>query len=86
MAEAIGTVGLADQRRIPVANLSGGQQRRVLIARALASQPEVLVMDEPTAGVDAGSQANLVATLGELVAAGLTLVVVTHEVSRCGRC
>ena len=80
VAEAIGTVGLADHRRVPVANLSGGQQRRVLIARALASEPEVLVMDEPTAGVDAESQVNLVATLGRLVAAGLTLVIVTHEV------
>jgi zinc transport system ATP-binding protein len=41
----------------------------------------VLVMDEPTAGVDAESQANLVGTLGRLVGAGLTLVIVTHEVS-----
>jgi zinc transport system ATP-binding protein len=80
VAEAIGTVGLGDHRRVPVANLSGGQQRRVLIARALASEPEVLVMDEPTAGVDAESQANLVATLGRLVGSGLTLVIVTHEV------
>jgi zinc transport system ATP-binding protein len=80
VAEAIATVGLTDRRRQPVANLSGGQQRRVLIARALASEPEVLVMDEPTAGVDAESQANLVATLSRLVASGLTLVIVTHDV------
>ncbi|HYJ74806.1 MAG TPA: metal ABC transporter ATP-binding protein [Kineosporiaceae bacterium] len=79
--DAITTVGLADRRRAPVATLSGGQQRRVLIARALASEPEVLVMDEPTAGVDAASQASLVRTLQRLVAQGLTLLIVTHEVA-----
>jgi len=81
VAEAIATVGLTDHRRAPVATLSGGQQRRVLIARALASEPDVLVMDEPTAGVDAESQAGLVRTLGRLAEAGLTLLVVTHEVT-----
>ena len=78
--EAIETVGLGDRRRAPVATLSGGQQRRTLIARALAAEPEVLVMDEPTAGVDAASQENLVRTLARLVEQGLTLVVVTHEI------
>jgi zinc transport system ATP-binding protein len=80
VADAIGTVGLADRRRAPVATLSGGQQRRVLIARALASEPEVLVMDEPTAGVDAANQASLARTLERLVAQGLTLLIVTHEI------
>ncbi|MFN8076134.1 MAG: metal ABC transporter ATP-binding protein [Kineosporiaceae bacterium] len=79
VAGAIETVGLADRRRATVATLSGGQQRRVLIARALASQPEVLIMDEPTAGVDHAQQERLTATLQRLVAEGLTLVVVTHE-------
>jgi zinc transport system ATP-binding protein len=64
-----------------VATLSGGQQRRVLIARALAGRPEVLIMDEPTAGVDAESQQSLVHTLLSLVEAGLTLIVVTHEIA-----
>jgi zinc transport system ATP-binding protein len=62
-----------------VASLSGGQQRRVLVARALAAEPELLVMDEPTAGVDAASQASLAAVLARVSAAGTTLVVVTHE-------
>ena len=81
VAAAIETVGLADRARAEVATLSGGQQRRVLIARALASEPDVLVMDEPTAGVDAASQQALAATLGRLVSSGLTLLVVTHELA-----
>ena len=81
IAAAIEAVGLAERRRATVASLSGGQQRRALIARALAGEPEVLVMDEPTAGVDAESQARLVDTLERLVAGGLTLLVVTHEVA-----
>lgn len=81
VTEAIEAVGLGDRRRSMVATLSGGQQRRVLIARALAGRPEVLVMDEPTAGVDAESQQALVRTLLSLVETGLTLVVVTHEIA-----
>jgi zinc transport system ATP-binding protein len=79
--DAIEAVGLSDRRRSMVATLSGGQQRRVLIARALAGQPEVLIMDEPTAGVDAENQQALVRTLLALVETGLTLIVVTHEIA-----
>jgi zinc transport system ATP-binding protein len=64
-----------------VSTLSGGQQRRVLIARALAGRPEVLIMDEPTAGVDVESQDALVRTLVSLVDRGLTLLIVTHEIA-----
>jgi zinc transport system ATP-binding protein len=78
--EALETVGLADRRCAPVATLSGGQQRRTLIARALAADPDILIMDEPTAGVDAAGQENLARTLTRLVGQGLTLVVVTHEI------
>jgi zinc transport system ATP-binding protein len=76
---AIKTVGLAERAQINVAKLSGGQQRRVLIARALAAEPDVLVLDEPTAGVDAANQEILAATLQELVARGSTLLLVAHE-------
>ena len=81
VADAIETVGLADYARHDVATLSGGQQRRVLIARALAAQPELFFLDEPTAGVDVGNQRVLTQVLGRLVERGATLVIVTHELA-----
>ncbi|AXH97807.1 metal ABC transporter ATP-binding protein [Ornithinimicrobium avium] len=79
--EAIEVAGLADRATFDVDTLSGGQQRRVLIARALVSRPEVLVMDEPTAGVDRASQDVLAGVLHRLADEGTTLVVVTHELA-----
>ncbi|MFB4304087.1 metal ABC transporter ATP-binding protein [Actinomadura sp. NTSP31] len=76
---ALEAVGLAGRARDSAHLLSGGQQQRVLIARALAGEPDVFVMDEPTAGVDAGSQAALAATLRGLAGAGRTVVLVAHE-------
>ena len=76
---AIDTVGLADRARDSVGTLSGGQQQRVLIARALASEPDLLVLDEPTAGVDLLSQRTLAQTLRRLVDRGTTVVMVAHE-------
>ncbi len=81
VADAIATVGLAEKARTQVATLSGGQQRRALIARALASQPDLLVMDEPFAGVDAPNQEILARTLHTLVESGVSLLLVTHEIS-----
>ena len=72
-------VGLEDRAREDVSTLSGGQQRRVLIARALAAEPDVLVMDEPTAGVDAASQQVLAEVLARLAGQGTTMLIVTHE-------
>jgi zinc transport system ATP-binding protein len=76
---AIGSVRLDRSADLPVGTLSGGQQRRVLIARALATEPEVLVLDEPTAGVDASNQQALAQILEGLLAGGLTVVLVAHE-------
>jgi zinc transport system ATP-binding protein len=76
---ALHAVGMADRARDPAQELSGGQQQRVLIARALAGEPDSLVMDEPTAGVDARSQETLAGTLRELVGQGRTVVLVAHE-------
>lgn len=79
IAESLAVVGLDDRADVDVNTLSGGQQRRVLIARALAAQPEVLIMDEPTAGVDLASQEVLSQVLGKLARRGATMLIVTHE-------
>lgn len=76
---ALETVGLQGRRRDGVSTLSGGQQQRVLIARALAGEPELLLLDEPTAGVDLPNQIALAETLARLGEAGTTIVLVTHE-------
>ncbi|GAB3943147.1 metal ABC transporter ATP-binding protein [Micromonospora vulcania] len=77
--DALRAVGLADRASDPVATLSGGQQQRTLIARALAGQPELLVLDEPTAGVDAASQEAFAGALRDFVADGGTVLLVAHE-------
>jgi zinc transport system ATP-binding protein len=76
---ALEMVGLADLAGTDVNALSGGQHQRVLIARALAGEPELLILDEPMAGVDHHSQQVLADTLREQVAAGTTVLLVLHE-------
>jgi zinc transport system ATP-binding protein len=76
---AIEVVDLADDARRPVGALSGGQQQRVLIARALAAEPEVLVLDEPVSGVDADTQASFAATLERLHSTGRSVLLVAHH-------
>jgi zinc transport system ATP-binding protein len=85
VARSLEVVGLADRAATEVSTLSGGQQRRVLIARALAAQPDVLIMDEPTAGVDAANQHVLADVLARLIDQGVTMVVVTHELGALER-
>ncbi|HEU4568109.1 MAG TPA: ABC transporter ATP-binding protein [Marmoricola sp.] len=77
--EALDAVGMADRARQPVATLSGGQQQRVLVARTLASEPDLLLLDEPNAGVDLLSQDAIAETLATRSRAGATVVVVLHE-------
>ncbi|MGW7548474.1 metal ABC transporter ATP-binding protein [Streptomyces sp. NPDC054770] len=76
---ALELVGMADRAKDSVTALSGGQHQRVLIARALVCEPELLIMDEPMAGVDLASQEILAATLREQVAQGTTVLLVLHE-------
>jgi zinc transport system ATP-binding protein len=76
---ALETVGLTDHARHPVSTLSGGQQQRVLIARTLAGEPELMVLDEPHAGVDLVSQEAISGTLASMAELGATIVVVLHE-------
>ncbi|UNX53529.1 metal ABC transporter ATP-binding protein [Georgenia sp. TF02-10] len=77
--EALDEVGLADRAGESVQTFSGGQQQRVLIARALVRRPDLLVLDEPLAGIDRGSAEALAATLTGLRERGTTLLVVLHE-------
>jgi zinc transport system ATP-binding protein len=77
--EALTDVGLLDRIGDPVSTLSGGQQQRTLIARALAGRPDLLVLDEPTAGVDAGSQEAFAKALGRFAEDGGTILLVAHE-------
>lgn len=81
---AMDAIGIGDLARRSVNELSGGQQQRVLIARALARQPEVLLLDEPTAGVDRASQDAFADALKDLVAHGTTVVLVLHELGVLG--
>ena len=79
VAAAMEAVGLADRAGHSVSTLSGGQQQRVLVARTLAGEPELLLLDEPNAGVDHASQEAIAETLGSRAAAGASVVVVLHE-------
>lgn len=76
---ALEAVGLSGRANAELAHLSGGQQQRVMIARALAGTPDLLVLDEPTAGVDLEHQEVLAELLTRRLAAGIALLVVLHE-------
>ncbi|MDT0345259.1 metal ABC transporter ATP-binding protein [Streptomyces litchfieldiae] len=76
---ALDLIGLADRAGDSVNALSGGQHQRVLIARALTGEPDVLIMDEPLAGVDLASQRVLAETLRAQIAGGTAVLLVLHE-------
>jgi ABC-type Mn2+/Zn2+ transport system ATPase subunit len=78
-AAALERVGLGGQADVPFGELSGGQRRRVLLARALTQDATVLLLDEPYAGVDPASAERLAAVFAELRAEGHTLLISTHD-------
>lgn len=80
VTEALHAVGLTDFADKPVHNLSFGQKKRVCIAGVLAMQPDVLILDEPMAGLDIAMQAELTRILDRLHAEGLTIVIATHDI------
>lgn len=78
---ALKFVEMWDKREEKIGELSGGQQQRVFIARALCSEPEILILDEPTTGIDSNSRNNFYTLLKELNKKGITLILVSHDVS-----
>ena len=80
--EALENVGMQDHRNTALGHLSGGQQQRVLIARALAQKPQVLLLDEPTTGVDITTQHSVLDLVQHLHRdLGLTVLLVTHDIN-----
>ncbi|MFI5303720.1 MAG: metal ABC transporter ATP-binding protein [Nitrospiria bacterium] len=74
-------LGLGEFSKRHIRALSGGQQQRVFLARALISNPMLLILDEPTAGVDIKTQHNVLHLLGELNGEGMTIVLTTHDLN-----
>ncbi len=78
MLERLGLLGMSQRH---IRDLSGGQQQRAFLARALLAQPDLLVLDEPTAGVDLGTQENILRLLADLNRAGVTILMTTHDLN-----
>jgi manganese/zinc/iron transport system ATP- binding protein len=81
-AECLERVGMAGYGRRQIGQLSGGQRQRVFLARALAQRAPVLVMDEPFAGIDARTQADLLDLLREMRSQGASIIVVHHDMAQ----
>jgi len=79
--EALRTVGMEKFADILIGEFSGGQQQRIFLARALAQEAEVLLLDEPVSGVDAPSQHEIFDLLRSLKEGGKTVIVTTHDLS-----
>jgi polar amino acid transport system ATP-binding protein len=73
-------VGIAEKADVKPAKLSGGQKQRVAIARALAMNPKLMLFDEPTSALDPELVNEVLGVMAELAAAGMTMIVVTHEI------
>jgi len=82
LAATLEQVGMSGFDRTLFANLSAGQKQRILIARALMTRPNILLLDEPTSGVDQAAESSIMALLGRLNDEGLPIVLVCHELDR----
>lgn len=78
---ALEEVGMADRADSQIGQLSGGQQQRVFVARALVQDPDLMLLDEPIAGVDATSQHAIFTLLEERQRRGMTIIATTHDLS-----
>jgi manganese/zinc/iron transport system ATP- binding protein len=85
VAECLDMVGMAAFADRHIRQLSGGQQQRIFIARALAQQADILLLDEPFVGVDARTEATIFKLMDDLTAAGKTLIVVIHDLNELKR-
>jgi ABC-type Mn2+/Zn2+ transport system ATPase subunit len=79
--EVLGRLGIADVAHRHIRELSGGQQQRVFLARAMFSQPDILIMDEPTSGVDVRTRHEILHLLADLHEKGLTILLTTHDLN-----
>lgn len=83
--QALEQMNIASLARRPIGDLSGGQQQRVFLARALAQEPHILLMDEPFTGVDAATQEATLALLDHLKKDGVTVMVSTHDLNMAAK-
>jgi zinc/manganese transport system ATP-binding protein/zinc transport system ATP-binding protein len=81
VAALLERLGIAECTHASLRELSGGQQQRVFLARALIARPPLLLLDEPTAGVDLSTQHEILHLLGELNAEGVTILLTTHDLN-----
>ena len=86
IAQVVATVGLAGREQQVVGSLSGGERSRVSLATALLGEPELLVLDEPTVGLDPVLRAELWGTFHELAQAGSTLLISSHVMDEASEC
>src|SRR6185369_4681285 len=85
VADALRRVGMLDRARSQIGGLSGGQRRRAFLARAIAADAELYLLDEPVTGVDVPTQEDLMALLADEADAGRTVIATTHDLAAASR-